>query len=231
MQLRSDFTVMLIDAMGDDASITRAAKVSVDAGASLGAQESAGLIRYLMTHRHGSPFEHTSMTFYIEAPIFVWREFMRHRVGFSYNEASARYRELDPVFYLPSPERDLVRVSSPARPLFEHGSPEQHALTRSEHERSYHQGWQSYRAMLDAGIASEVARSVLPVGIYSGAYVTCNARSLMAFLSLRTHDLEAGFVSWPQKEIDDVARAMEVVFAERFRLTHAAFTGAGRVSP
>ncbi|WP_204268146.1 FAD-dependent thymidylate synthase, partial [Escherichia coli] len=65
-----------------------------------------GLINYLMRDRHGSPFEHNSMTFYVQAPIFVFREFMRHRIA-SYNEESGRYRELRPVFYVPARERNL----------------------------------------------------------------------------------------------------------------------------
>jgi thymidylate synthase (FAD) len=105
---RSDVTVDLVRSAAQDADVLFAARVSTQGEGSLdqvGADpvSSKGLINYLMRDRHGSPFEHNSMTFYVQAPIFVFREFMRHRIGFSYNEESGRYRELQPVFYVPRP--------------------------------------------------------------------------------------------------------------------------------
>ena len=93
-----------------------------------------GLINYLMRDRHGSPFEHNSMTFYVQAPIFVFREFMRHRIA-SYNEESGRYRELRPVFYVPGPERNLVQVGKPGAYEFLPGSPEQTELVERRRAR------------------------------------------------------------------------------------------------
>src|SRR5699024_5671345 len=86
-----------------------------------------GLIRFLMRDRHGSPFEHNSFTFYVEAPIFVFREFMRHRTA-SYNEESGRYREMRPVFYVPSADRNLIQIGKPGAYVFEPGTEEQHAV-------------------------------------------------------------------------------------------------------
>jgi len=229
--LSSNSTVQLLDSMGDDQAICRAARVSVMGAASVDTGEAAGLIGYLMKHRHGSPFEHGAMTFLIEAPIFVWREFMRHRIGFSYNETSGRYKELDPTFYVPGAGRGLVNEATSARPSMVAGTLAQQALVREAHASAYRSAWVEYQGMLEAGIAKEVARSVLPVGIFSSAYVTCNPRSLMAFLSLRTHDPEAAFVSYPQAEIQDVAKLMEAAFAARFPLSHRAFCDNGRVSP
>jgi len=106
---RDDMSVELVKSSASDADVIWAARVSTAGDKSLedvGADpaKSEGLINYLARERHGSPFEHTSMTFFISAPIFVFREFMRHRIA-SYNEESGRYRELKPVFYIPSKER------------------------------------------------------------------------------------------------------------------------------
>src|SRR3546814_16331451 len=107
-----DVRVELVDSMGNDLSVVKAARVStmgerVQVGH--GEKGSRGLINYLMRDRHGSPFEHNSMTFFIQAPIFVFREFHRHRVGWSYNEESARYREVGKEFYAPDEGRPLVQ--------------------------------------------------------------------------------------------------------------------------
>ena len=114
---RSDVTVELVKHTASDADVLFAARVSTAGEQSLDElqkdpERSKGLINYLMRDRHGSPFEHNSMTFFISAPIFVFREFMRHRVGWSYNEESGRYRELEPVFYVPG----RVPQAGPAGP-------------------------------------------------------------------------------------------------------------------
>ena len=119
VKFRSDVTVELVKSSARDADVLFAARVSTKGESSLedvdgDAARSAGLINYLMRDRHGSPFEHNSMTFFVSAPIFVFREFMRHRIA-SYNEESGRYRQLDPVFYVPGPERNLVQEGSRGR--------------------------------------------------------------------------------------------------------------------
>ncbi|MGN6244186.1 MAG: FAD-dependent thymidylate synthase [Motilibacteraceae bacterium] len=206
--------------------------VKADAEADVAADDprSRGLINYLMRDRHGSPFEHNSMTFYVQAPIFVFREFMRHRIA-SYNEESGRYRELRPVFYVPGPERKLVQQGKPGAYEFVDGTPEQHALVEEEVRRSCTQAYEAYQRMLTAGVAREVARVVLPVTIYSSMYVTMNARSLMNFLSLRTKREDSRFPSFPQREIEMVAEQMEAEWARLMPLTHAAFEAQGRVAP
>jgi thymidylate synthase (FAD) len=196
----------------------------------LDASRSKGLINYLMRDRHGSPFEHNSMTFYVQAPIFVFREFMRHRIA-SYNEESGRYRELNPVFYVPGPERNLVQVGKAGAYDFVPGTAEQTDLAVSEAKRIATAAYESYQGMLAAGIAREVARIVLPLSIYSSMYVTMNARSLMNFLSLRTKREGSHFPSFPQREIELAAEQMEAVFAELMPLTFAAFNENGRVAP
>jgi thymidylate synthase (FAD) len=178
-----------------------------------------------------TPFEHNSMTFLISAPIFVFREHHRHRAGWSYNEASARYMQLEPVFYLPGPARKLTQTGKPGHYVFVDGTPEQYETTVAATKRACETAYAAYQEMLAAGIAREVARGVLPVGIYSSMYATCNARSLMAFLSLRTKREDSTFPSYPQREIEMVAEKMEAEWAKLMPITHAAFDAAGRVSP
>jgi thymidylate synthase (FAD) len=177
-----------------------------------------------------SPFEHNSMTFYVQAPIFVFREFMRHRIA-SYNEESGRYRQLQPVFYDPGPDRALVQQGKPGAYEFVDGTPEQHDIVVEATKDACRQAYRAYLRMLQAGVAREVARGVLPVATYSSMYVTMNARSLMNFLSLRTKREGSHFPSYPQREIEMVAEQMEAEWARLMPLTHAAFEAAGRVSP
>ncbi|MEV0594947.1 FAD-dependent thymidylate synthase [Nonomuraea cavernae] len=235
IKFRSDMDVELVKSAASDADVLWAARVSTKGESSLAEIEadparSKGLINYLMRDRHGTPFEHSSMTFYVSAPIFVFREFMRHRT-FSYNEESGRYRQLVPVFYVPGPDRKLVQEGKPGKYVFTSGTPEQHKLVTEATQESYRQSYRCYLEMLEAGVAREVARTVLPVGLYSSMYATCNARALMNFLSLRTKREDSTFPSFPQREIEMVAEKMEELWAGLMPLTHAAFEANGRVCP
>jgi thymidylate synthase (FAD) len=183
-----------------------------------------------MRERHGSPFEHNSMTFYVQAPIFVFREFMRHRIA-SYNEESGRYRELRPVFYVPASDRKLVQEGKPGHYVFVDGTQEQHDVVVEETKRACTIAYEAYQRMLSTGVAREVARGVLPVATYSSMYVTLNARSLMNFLSLRTKREGSAFPSYPQREIEMVAEQMEAHWSKLMPVTHGAFEACGRVSP
>lgn len=229
--LRSDFDVVPVEIAGSDELICKAARVSTLGAASIDTSESAGLIKFLLSNRHGSPFEHAMLTFRISAPIVVWREFMRHRIGFSYNEQSGRYMELTGEFYVPPRHRALTQVGKPGHYSFVEGTNDQYQTMYRELIGAYQEAWNAYQYQLRAGIAKEVARLCLPVATYSTTYVTCNPRSLMSFLSLRTKDEESKFPSYPQWEIEQVARQMEVWFQGAFPLTHEAFQAAGRVSP
>jgi len=232
IKFRTDMTVELVDSMASDASVAMSARVSTISGnheAVADPDKDAGLINYLMRDRHGSPFEHNSFTFYIEAPIFVFREFMRHRIA-SYNEESGRYKELKPVFYVPHTERPLVQVGKPGAYTFEQGDYAQVMMVQAEIMRTNDDAYLSYKRMLNAGVAREVARMVLPVNIYSSMYVTMNARSLMNFLSLRSLN-QGTYPSFPQEEIAMVADEMEAIFAEVMPITHGYFVENGRVAP
>jgi len=232
---KDDVTVELVKASASDADVVWAARVSTAGDKSLdsvgsSADRDAGLINYLARERHGSPFEHTSMTFFISAPIFVFREFMRHRIA-SYNEESGRYRELRPIFYVPSKERKLVQIGKTGAYEFIEGTPEQYELTVKSIKESCIYSYQRYQDMLEAGVAREVARVVLPVATYSSMYVTMNARALMNFLSLRTAREGSHFPSYPQREIEMVAEKMEAEFAKLMPLTYGAFEKSGRIAP
>lgn len=172
------------------------------------------------------------MTYDIEMPApwhnFIADDFVVHN---SYNEMSGRYTELSPVFHIPAADRPLVNAGSSARPQMVAGTEEQWHAQRERMERAYEIAYATYLDGLKAGVAKEVAREVLPVGIYSTMYATANARSIMAFLSLRTHEPEATFVSRPQYEIEQVARKIEDLFSATFPLIHEAWTANGRVAP
>jgi len=228
-------SVELVKSSASDADVIWAARVSTAGDKSLedvgsDASKSEGLINYLARERHGSPFEHTSMTFFISAPIFVFREFMRHRIA-SYNEESGRYRELKPVFYIPSKERKLVQIGKAGAYTFVDGTPEQYEVTVKSIKETCILAYGNYQKMLDAGVAREVARAVLPVTLYSSMYVTMNARALMNFLSLRTSRDGSHFPSYPQREIEMVAEKMEAEFAKLMPITYGAFQKSGRIAP
>jgi thymidylate synthase (FAD) len=228
-------TVELVKASASDADVIWAARVSTAGETSLedvgsDPERSKGLINYLARERHGSPFEHTSMTFFVSAPIFVFREFMRHRIA-SYNEESGRYRELSPVFYIPDQSRKLIQIGKTGAYDFVDGTSDQFSGSVAAMKRAYEAAYVEYKNMLDLGIAREVARTVLPVGLYSSMYVTMNARALMNFLSLRTKHEGSHFPSYPQREIEMVAEKMEEIWAELMPLTYAAFNSGGRVCP
>lgn len=232
----STIGVTLLDKMGSDAGVIAAARVSTKGAESLeglsgGVDEGKGLINFLMKNRHGTPFEHNAMTFFVHAPIFVYREFHRHRIGWSYNEESGRYKQLDPLFYLPSKHRNLEQVGKPGAYQFVPGTPEQYEAVFYGHGDVCQQAYDNYEKLLALGIAKEVARMSLPVNIYSSQYATCNARSMMAFLSLRTNHPESMFPSSPLREIEMVAEKMEMEFAHHFPIIYEAFERNGRVCP
>lgn len=239
-QLKSNIDVQLIQSMGGDYMVVAAAKVSTNGQDALefakpdSAETNAGLINYLVKMRHGTPFEHSALTFFVHAPIFVWREWHRHRIGFSYNEESGRYKQLEPTFYIPDRERPMMKVDGwkPGRPKFTRCEDDCNfdALV-SRLAGSYRIAYEAYEENLACGFDPGLARDCLPVAIYSGCWVTCNPRSLMAFLSLRVHDPDARFVSYPLWEIDLAARACEEILAAGWPITHKAFIENGRVAP
>lgn len=234
LTFRSDVDVELYKTDASDLDVARAAWVSTKGRDSMDANPETrvpGLINYLMRDRHGSPFEHNSFTFVISCPIFVVREFHRHRAGWSYNEESGRYTQLQPVFYLPAEDRKLQQSGKPGHYIFQTGSEEQILLTENGIRTISEKSWAEYEFLLERGIAKEVARMVLPLNIYTTFWATCNARSLMHFLSLRTENDDALFPSHPQLEIQLVANKMEQFFKDAMPLTYEAWNNNKRVAP
>jgi thymidylate synthase (FAD) len=238
IRLIDEITVRLVQKMGGDHMVVAAAKVSTTGEEALDfadpwkADANAGLIDYLIRHRHGTVFEHALLTFFVHAPAFVWWEWVRHRIAHSFNLESSRYKKLEPVFWVPKLTRKLVKAPDhkSARPSFV--ADEAIAkFARHTMEMAYLEAYRRYEGMIEAEIANEVARAVLPFAVYFSGWVTVNPRSLMAFLSLRTHEPEAKFPSYPQAEIEQAARVTEQFLAEGWPLTYASFVKNGRVAP
>src|SRR5438046_7146025 len=209
--------------MATDVSVVNAARVSFARRKEEMDEADEGLIRFLMRDRHGTPFEHNSFRFHVRAPIFVAREWFRHRVG-SFNEFSMRYAKATEDFYVPEPEDVRSQVGKPGAYSFEPVSPEVAETTREELQAVYDAAYAAYERLVELGVARELARCVMPVGAYTEFYWTVNARSLMNFVSLRAAETA-------QREIRRYADACELFFAEEMPVTHAAFVAAGRTAP
>ena len=215
--------VRLDGCMADDLSVVNAARVSFAQRSEELGERDQGLIRFLMRERHGTPFEHNAFRFHVKLPIFVMREWARHRVG-SFNEWSARYSQLEPEFYVPQAEDVRTQVGKPGSYSFDPVDPALAEHTRETQAAVYEHAYKAYAELLEQGVAKEVARNVLPVAIYTQFYWTVNARSLMNFLSLRN-------AATAQREIRRYAAAVEQLFAERMPITHAAFVANDRRAP
>ncbi len=203
--------VRLVDAMGGDAAVVDAARVCYDSR-SKGEAQDRRLIAYLMTHAHLTPFEHAVFKFHVSTPIFVARQWFRHRMA-SYNEVSGRYTEIKDEFYIPTVWRaqDAIdKQGSIAAAKLDHKklSAKLAAQVRSS--------MAAYREMLAAGVAREMARLVLPLNLYTQFYWTVNCRSLMNFISLRADE----HAQW---EMQQYALALAEFFRLRMPWTWKAF--------
>jgi len=215
--------VRLDEAMASDLSVANGARVSFARRKDELDDSDVGLIKFLMRERHGTPFEHNAFRFHIRCPIFVAREWMRHRIS-SFNEFSLRYARATDDFYVPEVEDVRTQVGKPGAYTFEAVDPELAEETREALRDVYDHAYSTYERLVEAGVAREVARSVLPVGAYTEFYWTVNARSLMNFVSLRASENA-------QREIRRYAEAVEHFLELHMPVTHAAFVAAGRVAP
>src|SRR4029450_1348118 len=179
--------VRLDGAMADDLSVVHGARVSFARHKTEMDDSDAGLIRFLMRERHGTPFEHNAFRFHIRAPLFVTREWMRHRFS-SFNEFSMRYAKATDEFYVPDADDVRTQVGKPGAYSFEPVDPELAESTREELEAVYAAAYAAYERLVEQGVARELARAVMPVGAYTEFYWTVNARSLMNFVSLRASE-------------------------------------------
>ena len=209
--------------MATDLSVVNAARVSFARRKDEMDDSDEGLIRFLMRDRHGTPFEHNSFRFHIRCPIFVAREWFRHRIG-SFNEFSMRYAKATDDFYVPAPEDVRSQVGKPGAYTFETVAPELAESTRETFESIYQVAYAAYEELVEAGIAREIARCVLPVGAYTEFFWTVNARALMNFVSLRAADTA-------QREIRRYAEAVESFLAEKMPVTYEAFVANDRTAP
>jgi len=215
--------VRLDDVMADDLSVVNGARVSFARRKEEMDESDEGLIRFLMRDRHGTPFEHNSFRFHIRCPLFVAREWMRHRVG-SFNEFSLRYAKATDDFYVPAVEDVRSQVGKPGAYSFEPVSDEVAEATRTKLQAVYEMAYLAYEQLVELGVARELARCALPVGAYTEFYWTINARSLMNFLSLRNAETA-------QREIRRYAEACERFLEQHMPVTYEAFVANGRVAP
>ena len=215
--------VRLDDAMASDLSVVNGARVSFARHKSEMDESDAGLIRFLMRDRHGTPFEHNAFRFHVRAPLFVAREWFRHRVG-SFNEFSMRYAKASDEFYVPEPEDVRSQVGKPGAYSFEPVEPELAESTREELKEVYDAAYATSTRLVEQGVARELARLVMPMGAYTEFYWTVNARSLMNFISLRAAETA-------QREIRRYADACERFFGDKMPVTYSAFIDNGRVAP
>ncbi len=215
--------VRLDDAMASDLSVANSARVSFAKRKEVLDEADAGLIRFLMRDRHGTPFEHNAFRFHIRCPLFVAREWFRHRIG-SFNEESARYHQLEPDFYLPAAADVRSQVGKPGAYTFEPIELEAAEAVRRDLASHYEEAYSLYQTLIERGLAKELARCALPMGTFTQFYWTVNARSLMNFLSLRAAETA-------QLEIRRYAEAIETLFAELMPITYEAFVANDRVAP
>lgn len=216
--------VRLVDFMGGDISVVRAARVSYDAAWRAGEDQGSDhrLIHYLWKNHHTSPFEAVTFTFEVKAPIFVFRQWHRHRT-WSYNELSARYRELPEEFYVPDPAK-IGKQSDSHKQMREFGAEhdpttQQTAVNaiRASSERSF----ATYRELLGYGVPREIARSVLPVNTYSHMFATVDLLNLMKFLTLRCHEHAQYEIRVYAEAMRDLARNVAPVCIGAWEATNA----------
>jgi thymidylate synthase (FAD) len=215
--------VSLIEYIGNDLSIVNAARVSFASYDTEMTERSEGLINYLIKNKHATPFEHAVFKFHVKCPIFIAREWFRHRWS-SFNEMSMRYHVPEKLeFFIPETHTIRKQVGKPGAYFFESFTDTEVIADEVEYQFGlvYTVAEKAYRTLLEKGVAKELARSVLPVGQYTEFIWTVNARSLMNFLSLRND-------SHAQYEIAAYAEEIEMMFASCLPSTYTAWIQNGR---
>lgn len=174
----------LVDVMGDDSSIVQAARVSYGKGTKT-VNEDRGLIRYLMRHKHTTPFEMVEFKFHVKLPIFVARQWIRHRTA-NVNEYSGRYSEMKDEFYLPSSEQIRTQSVINKQGRADETLPSEHtAEILDSTQAHYEASFELYQSLLEKGLTRELSRMVLPVANYTEWYWKIDLHNLFHFLKLR----------------------------------------------
>lgn len=226
-QFRSDATAILMDSMGTEENIVRAARVSTQGSDSRGSKANTGLIRYLYREGHGTPFESCTLQFHLEFPIFTSRQVVKHRLS-SINEESGRYKEMEGVFYIVDENRPLVQIGKTGAYEFEMGRPDHLEAVQWVQRTTAESDWINYQKLKAYGICNEVARMHIGVNLYSSMYFTANLRSVLNFLSLRKDWGEkAVHRSKAQYEIALVADAMAEIVQEKYPTVWECFVESG----
>ena len=224
IKVLSNGYVKFIDVMGNDLSIVNAARQSFDISHTELTESDTGLINYLVKNRHGTPTEMVAFQFQLKAPVTVARELMRHRNS-SFNEVSGRYVKMKNEFYYPEGEAIRTQEGKPGHYIFSSIKDKKVIEKVAEiFKKAYTSTYADYEQLLSLGVAKELARNVLAQGMYTTFSYMANARSLMNFLSLRTHETA-------MYEIRQYALVIEEIFKEHLPITHQAFINNGRVAP
>lgn len=215
--------VRLANHMANDLFVVNSARVSFAKQSDSVGDAEVGLINFLMREKHGTPFEHNAFMFHVKCPIFVAREWFRHRVG-SFNELSARYTFIEDEFYVPRKEDVREQIGKPGSYSFKRIEDGREDFAVSIISEMNELAYNKYRLLIEKGIAKELARSVLPVSMYTQFYWTVNARSLMNFLQLRTSQ-------YAQLEIRQYAAEVEKLFEQTMPITYSAWINNDKICP
>lgn len=254
MQFRSDMTVRLVRAMGDDKAIVDDARTSLRApGKSRADPEDRSLkerdrqlLREFFSLGHASTMRGCALTVELEVPLFIQRELRTHWVAnrqtwsdfeendiLGWNDQSGRYRSYEPVFWIPESDRLMIEVENfdPMRPRMEQADSDIYGFISQFMGSRFQICWGAYERLLDAGVAREVARAVLPQSIYVAGRMTMNLNAAFGLMALRINHPKNARITYPQREIEQVAEAIEVIVQERWPEAHRAWHETGRIRP
>lgn len=195
--------VRLVDMMGSDLSVVNAARVSFGKRKDHFEDKDKKLIQYLAQHEHTSPFRHAYVQFHVKAPIFVFRQWMKHQVGCSWNEISGRYVEFpDDEFFIPTSFRQQSKDNK-------QGSEGEIEVNHREsarlaYETACKHAVAEYKNLLSLGVCREQARCILPLGLYSEVYWTTSLQAVAHFIRLRSE----GHAQWEIQQYAHAVRAL-----------------------